>query len=176
MRWLQSLILLILLLASHCLFSQQGYLFVKKGYHKKLTYIEGDQIDLTVQDGSRIQGYITLLRNDSIYIDGWGVPRSTVTEIHLNPNLKQPLSTGGGNALLVVGVAALTTVILVATKEAKEEKALVIGMAAGVAALLIKHFGTRLGLFVRKKYKVGKKYHLQVLEFHITPPPKQKAF
>jgi hypothetical protein len=161
---------------SSCLsFSQQGYLFVKKGYHKKLTYVEGDPIHVKLQDGSRVKGYITLLRNDSVFINGGGIPRPAITEILLDPDLKQPFSTGGKNALIVVGVATLTTVGLLVTKQAKEEKALVAGMIAGVAALLIKHFGTRLGLFTRKKYKIGKKFHLQVLEFHITPS-RQKAF
>jgi len=156
-------------------FSQQGYLFVKKGYHKKVTYIEGDQIHVKLRDGSIVQGYISLLRNDTVFINGWGIPRAAIIEVRLDPDLKQPFSTGGKNALLVIGVATLTTVGLLVTKQAKEEKALVAGMIAGVAALLIKHFGTRLGLFVRKKYKIGKKYHLQVLEFHMTPQ-KQRAF
>ena len=169
------LFIALILLSSLESYSQQGYLFVKKGYHKKRTYIEGDEIHVKLRDGSSIKGFITLLRNDTVFINGWGVPRSIITEILLDPNLRQPFSTGGKNALLVVGVATLTTVGLVVTKQQKEEKALVTGMIAGVAALLIKHFGTRLGLFVRKKYKIGKKYHLQVLEFHMAPAGK-KAF
>ena len=176
MTRLLSFLIVFSLISSHS-FSQRGYLFVKKGYHKKVTYVEGDQIHVRVQDGSSIKGTITLLRNDTVFINGYAVPRVNITEVLLDPNLKQPFTTGGSNALLVVGVAALTTVTLVVTKTSSEEQALVIGMAAGLGALLIKHFGTRLGLFVRKKYRIGNKYHLQVLDFHITPPPPgRKAF
>jgi len=164
-----------ILLSSLGSYSQRGYLFVKKGYHKKATYVEGDQIHIKLADGSNIKGVITLLRNDTVFINGLAVPRPNITEVLLDPNLNQPFSTGGKNALLVVGVAALTTVTLVVTKTSSEEKALIIGMAAGLGALLIKHFGTRLGLFVRKKYIIGKKYHLQVLDFHVLPPGR-KAF
>ncbi len=120
-------------------------------------------------------GVITLLRNDTVYINGLGIPRTAIAEILLDPDLNQPFAMSGSTTLVVVGVAALTTATLLITKEAKEEKALAIGMIAGAAALLVKYIGTRLGWFTRKKFKIGKKYHLQVLEFHITPP-QQKAF
>lgn len=171
---LLSFILIFSLLSSN-LYSQLGYLFVKKGSHKKQTYIEGDMIHVRLQDGNSVKGRITLLRNDTVFISGYSVPRVNITEVLLDPDTKRPFSTEGKNALLVVGVAALTTITLVATKTASEEKALVIGMAAGLGALIIKYLGTRIGLFVRKKYRIGKKYHLQVLDFHM-PPPGRKAF
>lgn len=169
------LLLVFFSLHSSSSYSQKGYLFVKKGYHKKETYLEGDDIHVRLQDGSSIKGVITLLRNDTIFINGYAVPRVNITEVLLDPNLKQPFTTGGSNTWLVLGAAALTTITLVATKAASEEKALVIGMAAGLGALIIKYVGTRLGLFVRKKYKIGKKFHLQVLDFHLAPPG-HKAF
>jgi hypothetical protein len=175
MNQLRSFLFILFLLCSFQSFSQQGFLFVKKGYKKKLTYIEGDPIHVKLQGGSRLKGIITLLRNDTIFINGWGVPRPAIIEILLDPNLKQPFSTGGKNTLVVIGTATLTTVGLLVTRQAKEEKALAVGMIAGVAALLIKHFGTRLGLFIRKKFKIGKKYHLQVLDFHI-PQKQLKSF
>jgi hypothetical protein len=176
MTRLLSFLIVFLLLTSHS-FSQKGYLFVKKGYHKKLTYVEGDEIHVKLQDGSNFKGTITLLRNDTVFINGIAVPRVTITEVLLDPNLKQPFTTGGKNALIVVGVAALTTITLVATKTASEEKALVIGMAAGLGALIIKYVGMRFGLFVRKKYKIGNKYHLQVLDFHLpSVVPPHRAF
>lgn len=175
MNRLRSFLLIFFLHAFFISFSQQGFLFVKKGYKKKLTYTEGDPIHVKLQDGSRVKGIISLLRNDTVFINGWGVPTPAISEILLDPNLKQPFSTGGKNTLLVIGTATLTTVGLLVTKQAKEEKALAAGMIAGLAALLIKHFGTRLGLFVRKKIKIGKKYYLQVLDFHI-PQKRSKPF
>ena len=172
---LRSFLLIFFLHTFLISFSQQGFLFVKKGYKKKLTYTEGDPIHVRLQDGSRLKGIITLLRNDTVFINGWAVPQPAINEILLDPNLKQPFSTGGKNAPIVIGTAALTTIGLLVTKQAKEEKALAAGMIAGLAALLVKHFGTRLGLFVRKKIKIGKKYQLQVLDFHI-PPKQSKPF
>jgi len=171
---LLSFIVIFTLLSSHS-YSQLGYLFVKKGAHKKITYIEGDPIHVRLQDGSSLKGPITLLRNDTVFISGYPVPRVNITEVLLDPDLKQPFTTGGKNALLVVGVATVTTVLLVVTKTYHEEKALIVGMVAGLGALVIKYLGTRIGLFVRKKYKIGKKYHLQVLDFHM-PPPGHKPF
>jgi hypothetical protein len=155
--------------------SQQGYLFVKKGFHKKRVYTEGDNIKLRLEDGSLLSGTITLLRNDTIFLNGYPVPRPLVAEIILErkpnpppPDIKTLLLIGAGSALTMAGLAL--------SHQASPEKAAIAGLVIGFGPLLVRHFGVRvLHLFVRKKYRIGKKYRLQVLDFHL-PVRNLRAF
>ena len=150
--------------------SQTGYLFIKKGYKKKRTYTEGDAIRLRLLDRSYIEGTITLLRNDTIFVNGLPVPCRSVKEVVLKRKPKQPfpdakamLMITGGSLLIAGGIAA--------SKQAKPGDALVAGAVIGFAPVLVKHFGSRLiRIIPRGKFKIGKKFHLQVLDFYINHP------
>jgi hypothetical protein len=156
-------------------FSQQGFLFVKKGFHKKRIYTEGDMIQVRLENGNYRNGMITLLRNDTIFINGQPVYRPLITEVLLKrkpnkppPDIKTLLLIGGG--------AALTTAGLTLSKQAKFKDALVAGLVIGYGPLLVKHFGSRLmRSFIRRKFRIGKKFHLQVLDFYL-PQTRLKSF
>jgi len=175
MNGLHFFIVLLLLLFSPFSFSQTGYLFVKKGIKKKRIYTEGDHINVRLQDGSYRKGTITLLRNDTIFIDGQPVYRPSIKEVLLKrkspkpfPDTKTLLAIGGG--------AALTSAGLAISGQAKVGEALLAGPVIGYGPLVVKHFGGRLfRSFIRKKFRFGKKFRLQVLDFHI-PPPSLKSF
>ena len=175
MKRLHFFVVLLLLLFSSFSFSQTGYLFVKKGIKKKRIYTEGDQINVRLQDGSCHKGTITLLRNDTIFVDGQPVYRPYIKEVLLKrkppkpfPDTKTLLAIGGG--------AALTSAGLAISKQAKVGEALLAGPVIGYGPLVVKHFGGRLfRSFIRKKFRIGKKFRLQVLDFHI-PQPSLKSF
>jgi hypothetical protein len=175
MNRLHFFIVLFLLLFSPFSFSQTGYLFVKKGIKKKRIYTEGDHINVRLQDGSYRKGTITLLRNDTIFINGQPVYRPYIKELLLKrktpkpfPDTKTLLAIGGG--------AALTSAGLAISEQAKVGEALLAGPVIGYGPLVVKHFGGRLfRSFIRKKFRIGKKIRLQVLDFHI-PQPSLKSF
>ena len=143
MNRLPSFFIIIFLLSSAVSFSQQGFLFVKKGFKKKRIYTEGDAINVKLVDESYRNGTITLLRNDTIFINGRPVYRPLITEVllkrkpkHRLPDAKTMLMIGGG--------AVLTTAGLTISKQATFEKALIAGPVIGFGPLLVKHFGGRL--------------------------------
>ena len=86
MTRLSTIITLLFLQLASVSFSQTGYLFVKKGIKKKQIYTEGDIIHVKLRNGDRYQGYITLLRNDTIFINGQPVPGTSVKEVLLTPS------------------------------------------------------------------------------------------
>jgi hypothetical protein len=175
MNRLQTFLIILFLISSGVSFSQQGFLFVKKGVHKKRVYTEGDAINVKMEDGSYRKGIITLLRNDTIFINGQPVYRPLITEILLERKPKKPFPDAK-TMLLIGGGAALTTAGLTISKQAKFEKALIAGLVIGYGPLLVKHFGGRLiRSFSRNKFRIGKKFRLQVLDFHL-PRQTLKSF
>lgn len=156
-------------------FSQQGFLFVKKGAKKKRIYTEGDAIHVKLTDGTERYGTITLLRNDTIFISGRPVYRPYISEVILKRKPKKPGPEAKTLLLIGAGVG-LTTAGLTLSKQARFEEALVAGLVIGYGPLLLKHFGSRLiRLIPRKKFKIGKRFRLQVLDFHI-PNQQKKAY
>ncbi len=168
--------MILLLLCSLFSFSQTGYLFVKKGIKKKRIYTEGDAIHVKLGDNSHKQGTITLLRNDTIFINGRPVPRVDIEEVLLKRKPKKPFPDGKTVAMIAAG-SAMTTAGLAISKQATTEEALIAGPVIGFGPLLIKHFGGRLiRSFHRKKFRIGKRFYLQVLDFHIPAQPQLKTF
>lgn len=152
--------------------SQTGYLFVKKGYRKKKTYVEGDRILLQVKEGAIYGGLITLLLNDTIYINGRPIPRTDVNAVIVGRPTKK-FHLEAKDFLLITGGVALTTAGLTLSNQASFREALTAGLVIGYAPLLLKYLGSKISLR-RKKFKMGKKFRLQVLEFHL--PYQRRAF
>src|SRR6478609_1517359 len=134
MNRLRSLLLLIGLFASLFSFSQQGFLFVKKGFHKKRIYTEGDLIHLKLDDGSYRKGVITLLRNDTVFINGRPAYRPLIAEVILETKPKQPLPDV--KTMLLIGAgAALTTAGLTLSKQTDFKTAALASLVIGYGPL-----------------------------------------
>ncbi|HVT84844.1 MAG TPA: hypothetical protein VHD35_06560 [Chitinophagaceae bacterium] len=148
--------------------SQMGYLFIKKGFHKKKTYVEEDRITLEMQNGTIYRGLITLLKDDTIFVNGKPVQVASVKSVILHEGPSKNFHVSGKAWLLVTGGVALTTIGLTASKQAKFKEALTAGLVIGYAPILVRYIGSKIS-FRRKKYPIGKKFHLQVLDFHLAP-------
>jgi hypothetical protein len=175
MNRLTAFIFLLFLLLSSASHSQAGYLFVKKGIKKKRIYMEGSSISFKLIDGTYVKGIITLLRNDTIFLNGRPIHKTAVKEVLLKKRPKKPFPDT--KTLLTIGAgAALTSAGLAISKQASTKDALIAGPVIGFAPLLLKHFGGRaIGAIPRKKFRIGKKFYLQILEFHI-PKQTQRGF
>lgn len=151
--------------------SQTGFLFVKKGIKKKRTYEEGERIMLKVKDGTIYNGLITLLLNDTIYLNGRPIPRIDVTDVILGRQ-KKKFHIDPKEALLITGGAVLVTGGLTLSKQATFKEALTAAVAIGYGPLVLQYLKSKIN-FKRRKYHIGKKFRLQVLEFHLQ---KRRAF
>ena len=146
-------------------FAQRGYLFVKKGAKKVKTYEEGDRIRLLGRDGYLYTGVITLLRNDTIYLNGLPLARTEVARVLLGRK-KKPFRVDPAQLLLITGGVVLVTGGLTLSKQADFGEAAIAGATIGYGPLLVSYLGSRISL-KRKKYKIGRKFRLQVLDFHL---------
>jgi hypothetical protein len=169
---MNRLLVILFLMSSLSSWSQTGYLFVKKGIKKKKIYTEGENIYLRLQSDSVYYGMITRLINDTIYISGRPVPRIAVKEVIIGK--KQPGSFGvsAKNLLLITGGVALVTAGLTLSEQAEFKEALIAGLVMGYGPLAVGYLKSKISL-KRKKYKIGKKFRLQVLDFYI---PRKRGF
>lgn len=161
----------LLLLVQHAQ-SQRGFLFVKRGQTKKKTYAEGERIYLQLKNDTLYTGIITQLRNDSIFLNGRPIPTRDVKAVIVGQKVKRKLVTGK-DLLLITGGVALTTAGLSISKQATFKEALTAGLVIGYSPLLLKYIGSKIRL-KRLRYKIGKKFRLQMIDFHI--PRTRRAF
>ena len=152
--------------------SQTGFLFVKKGFKKKRTYTEGETIYLRLQDNSVYYGMITRLMNDTIFVSGRPVPRVAVKEVLISTKTRKSFQVPAKDLLLITGGAALVTGGLTLSKQADFKQALLAAAVIGYGPLVVGYLKSKISL-KRKKFRIGKKFRLQVLDFYI---PRKRAF
>jgi hypothetical protein len=165
-KWL--LIALLLFITGEC-GAQKGFLFVKRRYHKVKTFREGDYIRLEL-GGGRPEGYITLLHNDSIYLNGLPYAINLITKIIIHPKIKQPLT--GKELLLITAGVGLSTAGMTASKWEPFNQALLNSAVIGFGPLILQRL-LKIIPFKRRAYRIGKKFRLQVLDLHLAPLPKR---
>lgn len=147
--------------------SQTGYLFVKKGAHKKRTYQPYDRIAVRLQTNEVVSGMITRLMNDTIYIGSRPIARTAVTEVLLPTKLPE-FNIDAKKILLITAGVALATAGLTATKQAKFKTSLISSTVIGFGPIAVLYLRSKISLR-RKKYKIGKKFRLQMIDFYIPP-------
>jgi len=168
------LILIFLLFSSLSFYGQTNYLYIKRGYHKVRKYTEGDRIHFLLKDGHEIRGTISLLQNDTIYLNDKPIPREEVAAVILHERTKKPFPADF-KTMLLIGAGAGLTYVGLTLNHANESKEVLIAVAViGYGPLLIKHFAGRLIYAIhRKKFKFKKKFHLQVYDLRV---PARRGF
>jgi hypothetical protein len=166
------LIAIIFLFSFSISWSQTGYLFVKKGFKKKRTYTEGATIYLRLQNDSLRYGMITRLMNDTIYLSGRPIPRAAVKEVILSERVRKKFQIDAKTFLLITGGVALVTGGLTLSNQAEFNEALLAGAVIGYGPLAVGYLKSKISL-KRKRYKIGKKFRLQILDFYM---PTKRGF
>lgn len=150
-----------------------GYLYVKKGIKKKRTYTEGDRIYLQLTNDTIATGLITLLMNDTIYLVGKPIPVNKVKAV-LIPRRRNRFPADAKTMLLIGAGSGLTAVGLTLNNNQEWDDAIIAGLAIGYGGLLTKYLGNGvLHALQRKKFRIGRKYRLNLIDFHI---PRRRAF
>ncbi len=164
------LLLFLLMFCCTTSYEQPNYLFIKKGFHKKKTYEEGDRIHIQLKHGKEKTGIITRIINNSVYINGEEIAQEEIAAVLLDGKKKKPFPVDFKTMLLIGAGAGLTTLGLSLNDANEPTTALVAGLAIGYGPLLLKHFGGRiLYALKRKKYKMGKRFRLQVFDIYVPP-------
>ena len=162
-RLLCILICLLGILSGH---GQTGFLFVKKGIKKKATYAEGQPIILRLQTDSLRYGIITRLTNDTIFLNGRPVPRLAVKEVLLSDKKDRVFHIPLKDLLLITAGVGLVTAGLTLSNQADFKQALTAGLAIGYVPLAVAYMKSKIS-FKRRKYKIGRKFRLQMIDFYL---------
>ena len=166
------LLVFVFLFTSILSHSQTGFLFVKKGHKKKRTYTEGENIYLRLQNDSVYYGLITRLMNDTIFLSGHPVPRLAVKEVIIDRTNRRKFQVSTKDFLLITAGVVLVTGGLTLSNQAEFEEALLVGTVIGYGPLAFGYLKNKIS-FKRKKYKIGKKFRLQIIDFYL---PRKRAF
>ena len=156
-------LLLICIFFIHTSFAQKGMLFVKKhGYKRIAVFVEGDFIKFRLKDKSIVEGYIALIRKDTIYVNGVGFDKEELERIIIRKNnvkslFHQFLWATGGSAV-IVGVLYLG-------KKNLEDRDIVQKMAVISYSPIVLN---AIKFLKRKKYSLGKKFILQTVDLHFN--------
>ncbi|MGK2861634.1 MAG: hypothetical protein ACSLE0_06845 [Chitinophagaceae bacterium] len=162
----------IFLFTSFLCLAQTGYLFVKKGIRKKKIYTEGSAIYLRLHNDQLVSGMITRLMNDTNFLRGRPIPRREVKEVIIDNTVRKPFHIPAKDWLLITAGAGMVTGGLTLSKQAEFKEALIAGTVIGYGPLAFGFLKNKISL-KRKKYKIGKKFHLQLIDFYL---PRKRAF
>ena len=117
-------------------------------------------------------GRITRLMNDTIFVSGRPIPRTMVKEVLTPPDKSRKFHISTKDFLLVTAGVTLVTVGLTASNQAEFEEALLAGTVIGYGPLAIAYLKNTVS-FQRKKYRIGKKFRLQMIDFYL---PRKRGF
>jgi hypothetical protein len=150
--------LLLFLLLSISAYSQRGALLVKKrGLKKVHSFAEGAHIRFYTSEGDFVQGMITLVKGDSIYVNHNAFPASSIRRIVL----RDKKSMVPQILLTTAGVAAASGMISLAGGSAYGD-AVRTTAAIGYGSILLR----TVPKLKRKKYPIRKKFTVQTLDLH----------
>ena len=156
---MQKWLLLLFLFAAYSASAQRGMLFVKKkGFKKVASFGEGSPIIFQTKDGGISEGYISLIRNDSVYVNGLAYHKDYISRIILqkrNPRLKKDL-------MLTTAGVLLCTAGMTLAEWTTPENAFISSAVIGYGNFLI----ANLSMFKRKHYVIGRRFSLQTLDLH----------
>lgn len=149
-----------LLFFSQLLFAQKGFLYIKKkGFKKVKTFGEGSAIKFETKNHQMIYGVMTLVKKDSMFVNGQWFGTSAIAKIILKEKMFAfPTTT----FLWTTAGVAIATAGMTLAEWTSLGKALSYSAGIGYGNFLIQFFPK----FKRKKYNIGKKFTLQTFDLH----------
>ena len=110
--------------------------------------------------------------NDTIFVSGRPIPRVAVKEVIIDRKNRRKFQISAKDFLLITGGVVLVVGGLTISNQAEFEEALLAGTVIGYGPLIIGYLKNKIS-FRRKKYKIGKKFRLQIIDFYL---PRKRGF
>lgn len=157
--------LLLLLLCTAVATAQYNELVLRKNGIAKKRYAEGATISLQTTLGLKYSGTIYLIQNDSIYFIGGGIHKRDVAIVFKKQKKKHRFIPFNTQAFLYsnLGIPLFTAGLVISGEP------FVNSLVSGVALVYIPvllYNAQQLIFNGNKKYRIGNKYDLQVLDFY----------
>lgn len=158
-------ILLLLLIFSVAANAQYNELVLRKNGIAKKRYAEGSTITLQTKLGLRYTGTIYLIQNDSIYFQGGGIHKRDVAIVFKKQKNKHRFIPFNTQAFLYsnLGIPLFTAGLVISGEPFVNS--LVSGVALVYVPVLL-YNAQQLIFKGNKKYRIGNKYDLQVLDLY----------
>lgn len=158
-------ILSLLLLFTSVANAQFNELVLRKNGIAKKRYAEGATITLQTKLGLKYTGTIYLIQNDSIYFLGGGIHKRDVAIVFKNQKKKHRFIPFNGQAFLYsnLGIPLFTAGLVISGEP------FINSLVSGVALVYIPvllYNAQQLIFNGNKKYRIGNKYDLQVLDLY----------
>jgi hypothetical protein len=152
---MHRLLIIVLLFCTQVLYAQRAYLFIKKNGKKLKTYIEGQYIKIKTGRTSIIEGYISRLRNDTIFINGIRLHKNEIEQIIVRDKKQFKIEADAKLLTLLTAAVALSTYGMTLNDREEFSTALTNSVVIGYSPLLISAIRKKLS-FKRRAYKMKK--------------------
>ncbi len=170
-----KLLLTISILFISLFVSAQNYnqLLLRKNRITIQRFTEGSAIRLKTKLGLEYSGTIYLIQNDSIYFSGDGIHIRDIGTVYKKVKSRSPLIPFSNEAFLYsnLGIPLFVTGLMISGEPFV--KALIFGVGIVYAPIVLYNI-KRLLFGVNRKYVIGKKFDLLVLNIHPAENTPQK--
>jgi hypothetical protein len=149
----------------HYASAQKGYLFVKKKGRKVATYVAGQSIKIKTDRSGIIQGYISLLKNDSLFMSGQRFHKDEIQTIILRDRKRFVIEANAQTLGLLTAAIGLSSYGMTLNGREKFSTALGYSAVIGYSPLLISAIRKKIS-FTKRSYIMGKKFRIDILDLY----------
>lgn len=156
---------IVLLLSSHYTSAQFNQLILRKNGIAQKRYSEGSVITIQTKLGLKYSGTIYLIQNDSIYFSGGGIHKNDIVAVYKKSGAKERIIPFSKEAFLYAnaGIPLFTAGLVLSGQPFASS--LIAGVTLVYAPILFYNI-KRVITSGNKRYTIGEKYDLQVLDLY----------
>ena len=164
-KFIQSICIFIFLLISIEAAAQYNQLILRKNRIAYKRYQEGSLIHIQTITGLKYSGVIRLLQNDSIYFIGSGIHKNDIAAVYKKSGGRQPFIPYSKELFLYsnAGIPLFTAGLVISGESFLKS---FLGAVSLVYAPVLFYNIKRLVTSGSKKYTIGNKYDIQVLDLY----------
>lgn len=162
---MKPIIFILSILFASSAYGQFNELVLRKNGFPKKRFAEGSTITLQTKLGLRYTGTIYLIQNDSIYFIDGGIHKKDVAIVYKRPKSKHRFIPVNGEAFLYTNLGIPLFVTGLTISGEPFVRSLLSGI--GLVYIPVALYNLQQVIFKgNKKYRIGNKYDLQVLDLY----------